>query len=108
MITADNEVGTAMVLADERVPDGLARSAHSHGKRKHGEFHGCRWIFGDQQLVAAYTCEVIHIARLGHADGRVNQQVGLDLFSGTESQFLVSAMHGITSLKCNYPPPSQT
>ena len=34
VVAADDEVCTAMIFPDERVPDGLARSAHAHRERQ--------------------------------------------------------------------------
>ena len=68
VIAADDEVGAAMILADQAVPEGFARSAHAHGERKHGEFDRAVRIFREQQLITASADEIIHVARLGHAD----------------------------------------
>ena len=73
MITADDEMRAAVVLADDAVPDRLARSTHAHGKGKHGELHGSVGILREQQLVAAHAREVVHVARLGHANGRMKK-----------------------------------
>ena len=68
VVAADNEVRAAVILADQRVPDGLARSAHAHRQRQQRELHRSLRIFRQQQLIAAHAGEVIHVAGLGHSD----------------------------------------
>jgi len=62
-------------LADQCVPDGLAWTAHAHGQRQQGKFRSRLRELGEQQLVAAHTRVVIHIAGLRHAHHGMNQQV---------------------------------
>ena len=99
MVAADDEVGAAVILANQAVPDGFARSAHAHGERQHGELHGAVRIFREQQLVAAGADEIIDVAGLGHADGRMDEQIGFDLLGGAHGEFDVGAMHRITRLE---------
>ena len=40
VVAAEDEVRHAVVLADEAVPDGLARAAHVHGEREHADVRG--------------------------------------------------------------------
>jgi hypothetical protein len=42
---------------------------------------------------------VVHVARLGHADDRVDQQVRLGLARGAEGQFLVGAVQRVAGLE---------
>ena len=106
VIAAHDEVRAAMVLADDRMPNGLARSAHAHGERQQGKLRGRLRELGEQQLVAAHSRVVIHVAGLGHAHHRMNQQVGLDLLGGAESQFDVGAVHGVASLEGDHAAPA--
>jgi len=99
VVAADDEVGATVILADERVPDGLARTAHAHCQREQGEFGRAGGILADEELVTADAGEVIDVARLGHADGRVNEEAGLDLFRGAESEFDVRAVHRVARLE---------
>ena len=96
-----------MVLADESMPDGFARAAHAHGQGQKRELRRALREFRKQQLVAAHAGEVVHIARLGHADGGMNQEVGFDLLGGAESQFHVGAVHRVAGLESDDAPPSQ-
>ena len=48
VVAADDEVGAAVVFADERVPDGFARAAHAHGEGDEGEFGGAGRIFAQR------------------------------------------------------------
>ena len=70
MVAADDEVGAAVVLADERVPDRLARAAHAHRERQQRELDRPLRILGEQRLVAAHAGVVVDVARLGHAHRR--------------------------------------
>ena len=107
MISPDDEMSATVVLADESVPHRFPRSAHAHGQRQHRQLDRPVRVFREQQLVAARADEVIHIARLRHSDGRMNQQVRLDLFRGTHGQFNVCAVHGVAGLEGNRAGPSQ-
>src|SRR5450631_431582 len=73
MIAADDEVRAAVVLAYQAVPNRLARSAHAHGQRQHGEFDRAVRVLREQQLVAAGAHEIIDVARLGHTDRGMDQ-----------------------------------
>ena len=55
-----------------------------------------------QGLVNAHARVVIHIAGLGHADHRMNDQRASDLRSGPLGQFLVDAVQGIASLESHH------
>ena len=68
VVATNNKMRDPVVLADQRVPDGFARSAHAHSQGQQGQFHRPRRIFREQQLIAAHAREVIHVARLRHSD----------------------------------------
>ena len=82
VVAADDEVRAAVVLADDGVPDGLARAAHAHRERQQRER---RRLLRDsalqQRLVAAHARVVVDVAGLGHADDGVDQQVRLDVLA---------------------------
>ena len=101
VIAANDEVRAAIVLADDRVPDGLARSAHSHRERQQAQGRRLLGVVRQQMLVATHAREVIDVAGLRHADDGMQQQIRLDLFRGAKRELLVSAMHRITGLKRN-------
>ena len=103
----DDEVGAAVVLANQRVPDGFARSAHAHGEGDQGELGGAGRIFADEQLVAADAGEVIDVAGLGHADDRMNEEAGFDLLGGAEGKFDVRAVHRVAGLEGDDAAPAQ-
>ena len=56
-------------------------------------------IFRQQQLIAARADEVIDVARLGHADRGMNEQIRFHLLGGAHGQFDVRAVHGIARLE---------
>ena len=99
VVAPDDEVGAAVVLANEGVPDGFARSTHAHGKGDQGELGGAARIFADEKLVTADAGEVIDVPRLGHADDRVNEEAGFDLFGGAEGELDVRPVHRVAGLE---------
>ncbi len=107
MIAAHNEVRAAVVLANQCVPDRLARPSHAHRQGQQGKLHGSLRIFGGQQLVTAHPGEIVHVARFGHSHHRMDQEIGLHLLGRAETQFLMSPVHGVASLKGNDPAPAQ-
>ena len=76
VVAADDEVRAAVVAADDRVPDRLARPAHPHRQRQQREVRRVLRVVVHDRLVAADAGVMIDVARLGHADDRVDQQVG--------------------------------
>ena len=58
-------------------------------------------------LVTTYSRVVIHITGFSDTDNRLNQQIGFQLASSAESNFLVSAMHRVSSLKGHDLTPAQ-
>ena len=64
-------------------------------------------VLREQELIAPNAREVIDVAKLGHPNRGMNQQVSFDLFRCAESQFHVRAMHGITRLKCHHTAPTK-
>ncbi len=107
VVAADNEVRAAVILANQSVPNRLTRPAQTHGQGQHRELHGAVRIFCKQQFVAACADEIIHVARLGHSDRRMNQQIGFDLLGGAHGEFDVRAVHGITCLERDNVDPAQ-
>ena len=99
MIAADDEMRAAMIFANQAVPHCFTRSAHAHGERQHGELDRAVGILREQQLVTAGADEIIDVARLGHADRGMDQQIRLDLLGGAHGQFDVRPMHGIARLE---------
>ncbi len=99
MVAAHDQVRAAMILADQRVPDRLARSTHTHGKREERELLRPLRVLRTQQLIATHARVVVHIAGLGHTDHRVDQKVRFDLLGGAEGEFDVRAVHRIAGLE---------
>jgi hypothetical protein len=50
---------------------------------------------------------VIEVARLGHADHRLDDQVRLDLLGRPQRQLLVRAVHRVAGLERHHAPPAQ-
>ena len=58
-------------------------------------------------LIATHACVMVDVPRLGHADHRMDQQVGLDLLGRSRRQLLVRAVHRVTGLERHYFRPAQ-
>lgn len=99
VVTADDEVRGAVVLADDGVPQSLTGTAHSHGQRQQGESSHAVGVSGQQSAVDADAGEVVDIARLGQADNGVDEHVGLLRTSSPDRQLTVSAVHGVSGLE---------
>ncbi len=100
VVAADDEVGAAVVPADDRVQQDLARAGHPHGQRQEAEDDRARLVVVvNQGAVAADAREVIDVAGLGHADDRVDQQAAADLLGRALGQFLVGAVQRVAGLE---------
>jgi hypothetical protein len=87
------------LLADDAVPERLARAGHAHGKVQQRQVRGGGGVFVQHRLIAAHAGEMVHVARLGHADDGVDEQVGLRLARGAEGQFLMRAVQRVARLE---------
>ena len=99
VVAAHDEMGAAVVLADQTVPHGLAGAGHAHGEVQQAHRGGGGRVFVQHGLVAAHAGKVVHIAGLGQADNGVDQQVRLRFTRGAEGQFLVRAVQGVAGLE---------
>ena len=99
VVAADDEVRAAVVLADDRVPDGFARAAHSHRERQEREHGRVLRVVRHEGLVAADARVVVDVARLGHADDRVDEQVRAFFLRGAERELVVRAVHRVAGLE---------
>ena len=75
-------------------------------KGTRAELGGAGRIFPDEELVAADAGEVIDVAGLGHADDRMDEEAGFDLFRGAESELDVRAVHRVAGLEGDDPAPA--
>ncbi len=78
MVAANDEMRAAIVLANDGVPQGFAGPGQTHGKVEQAQRGGLFRVLFQYVLVAADTREVIYVARFGHANHRMDQQIGLD------------------------------
>ena len=99
VVAADDEVGGAVVLADDGVPDGLARAAHAHGQRQQAQHGHAVGVARQDGLVDAHAGEVVNVAGLGQADDGVDEHVGLAGAGGAHRQLAVGAVHGVAGLE---------
>ena len=66
----------------------------------------CSGILLENKFVTAYPGVMIDVAGFGHTHNRMNEQVCFVFPRGAEGQFLVSAVHRISRLKSDNPPPA--
>lgn len=99
VVTADDEVRGAVVLADDGVPDGLAGAAHAHGEGEEAEDGHAVGVSGEEGLVDTDTGEVVDVAGLGEADDGVDEDVGVVRAGGADGEFPVGAVHRVTGLE---------
>lgn len=99
VVTADDEVGSTVVLSDDGVPEGLTGTTHSHGEGEEGESSHAVGVAGQESLVDSDTSEVVNVTGLGQADNRLDEDVGLLGAGSTNSQLTVSSVHGVSGLE---------
>lgn len=107
VVTANDEVGRTVVLADDGVPDGLAGTAHAHGKGKKTEDGHAVGVSGKESLVDAHTGKVVNVTGLGQADDGVDENVGMVRTGSADGQLSVGAVHGVTGLEGNDSGPAE-
>ena len=107
VIAADDEVRAAVVLADDGVPDRLARPAHPHREGQQRQHRRLARVAVQQRLVAAHPRVVIDVPRLGHPHDGVDQQVRLRLLGRAQGQLLVGAVHRVAGLEGDHLRPTQ-
>ena len=99
MVAPNDEVRGAKVLADDGVPERLARAAHAHRQRQEGERGHAVRVGAHDGLVDAHARVVVDVARLGQADDGLNQHVGLVHPRRPDRQLAVSAVHRVARLE---------
>ncbi len=100
MVAADDQVGCAIVAADQRVPERLARAGHAHRQRQQRQQDAVGSIVVlRQRLIGAHAREVVHIAGLGHANHRVQQQHAIDALGRALGQLLVGPVQRVARLE---------
>lgn len=99
MVAPDDEVGCAVVLADDGVPDSFAGPAHAHGEGEETEDGHAIGVPWEEGLVHADAGEVVNVAGLGEADDGVDEDVGLAGAGSTDGEFAVGAVHGVAGLE---------
>ena len=99
VITANDEVGSTVILADDGVPDSLTGASHAHGQRQQTEHSHAVGVSGKKSLVDADTCEVVNVTGLGETHDGMDQDVGLTGAGSADGELAVSAVHGVTGLE---------
>ena len=75
-------------------------------ERQQGEHRRLRREALEHRLVAAHAGVVVEVARLGHADDRMDEEIGLRLLGGGERQLAVRAVHRVAGLERHHPAPA--
>jgi hypothetical protein len=101
VITTNNEVGSAMILADDGMPDSFAGTCHAHSEGKQTENSHSVGVTRKESLVDTDTSEVINVTRLSETDHGVDQNIGLSGASSANSKFPVCSVHRISCLESN-------
>ena len=99
VVAADDEVGGAVVAADNGVPDCLAGAAHAHGQGQERELGHAVGVAREEGLVHPDSGEVVDVAGLGETHHGVNQDVSLLGAGGTDRELAVGAVHGVAGLE---------
>lgn len=107
VVTTDNEVRGTVVLTDDSVPKGLTRTTHTHGKTKETENGHTVRVTGEKGLVDTDTGEVVNVSGLGKTNNGVDENVGLTVTGGANSQLTMSAVHGVTGLESDNSGPAK-
>jgi hypothetical protein len=99
VIAPDDEVGAAVVLADERVEDGFARAGEAHRGGEDAEKGALLRVVGvDQDLVAAKAHTRWNVARPRLADERMDEEAIVQLEGGLQDE-LVGTMDRVPGLE---------
>ena len=101
MVATDDEVGDPVVGADQSVPHRFTRPRHPHRQVQQAHRRGRGRVFVDHRLIAAHPGKVVDVARFGHANHRMDQQVRLRLARRAERQFLMGAVQRVAGLECH-------
>lgn len=99
VVTANDEVGSTVVLSDNGVPEGLAGTTHSHGEGQKSESSHAVGVSGQESLVDTDTGEVVNVTGLGETNDGLDQNVGLLRAGGADRQLTMSSVHGVSGLE---------
>lgn len=99
VVTSHNEVGAAIVLADNGVPHGLSWSGHTHSNGQQREHSHTRGVGLNKLNVASHSRKVIDITGFGHTNNRVDEDISLGVSSGKKGQFTMRSVHGVSGLE---------
>lgn len=99
VVTANDEVGSTVVLSDNGVPESLTGTTHSHGEGQKSKGSHAVGVSGQESLVDTDTGEVVNVTGLGETDDGLDQDVGLLGAGGADRQLTVSSVHGVSGLE---------
>lgn len=99
VVTANDEVGSTVVLADDSVPESLTGTTHSHGEGQKSEGGHTVGVTGQESLVDTDTGEVVDVTGLGKTNDGLDEDVGLLGAGSADRQLTVSTVHGVSGLE---------
>jgi hypothetical protein len=101
VIAPHDEVGTAVVLAKDRVQDGLARARVAHREREHREQRALRReVLVEEDLVASHARRGGDVVALRLSHERVEQEP-VDRLERRLDEVLVRAVHRVARLEAD-------
>ena len=107
MVTPDDEVRCAEVLTDDRMPNGLARAGHAHGKGEEGKVTHAVRVLRHDGLVHTDAGVVVDVAWFSQTNNWVDEDVRLTLACSTDRQLTVCTMHRVAGLESDNTTPSE-
>ena len=106
MVATDDEVGGAVILSDQRMPESFARSRHAHSQRQHRE-KGRAPEVSNHRLVAAHSADRVDVPRLSPSHRGVEKDRRIHRFRGSADEFDVRAMERIAGLEGHHARPAE-
>ena len=105
VVAPHDEMGGAVVLADDGVPHRLPRTGHPHGQGQQRQRGGARRVALEQRPVTPHAGVVIDVARLGQPHDGMDEEPGIGVARRPEGQLLVGPVHRVAGLEGDHPIP---
>lgn len=100
MVAPDDQVVSAIVAPDDRMPQRIARSVQAHGQRqKRQDDPAGVVVSGGQRPIRADPGEVVRVPRFHHPHDRVEQQGPVQFFDGTLGKLLMNTVQRVAGLE---------
>jgi hypothetical protein len=106
VVAPDDQVTGPVVLADDGVPERLAGSPHAHREWQQREHGGSRRVTWHDRLVAPHPGGGVDVSWPGHADHRVDEELGMRLAGRAHGQFQMRPVQRVSCLERDNAAPS--